>query len=183
MILYKADPHTGIEDRHIKFTLLAGTYSIDDFNAKVKLSFLQERQDWEAPQIKDLKLVILKHYTFMASNTIFNALGIFDSYLEKTTLNKSTLSPDSYKTCLDTLPASPPPQKKSLSIYCEQINIVKNEIDGQPSSLLTCTQVSDYKAAFTLMHLVFLELNTHHCLCSWMKITTLLSQRHSISSY
>ena len=116
MILYKADPHTGIEDRHIKFTLLAGTYSIDDFNAKVKLSFLQERQDWEAPQIKDLKLVILKHYTFMASNTIFNALGIFDSYLEKTTLNKSTLSPDSYKTCLDTLPASPPPPKKKIFI-------------------------------------------------------------------
>ena len=35
--------------------------------------------------------------------------------------------------------------------------------DGQPSSLLACIQVSHYKTAFTAMHLVFLELDTHHC--------------------
>ena len=56
----------------------AGTSSIDDFNAKVKVAILQQRQDWEPPQIKDLKLVIPEDYTFMVSSTIFVTLGIPD---------------------------------------------------------------------------------------------------------
>ena len=67
----------------------------------------------------------------MANNTIFIALGIQDKYLEKVTLIRSTLPPDSYKTSLDTL--KPP---KILSMHCKQINKVKNELDGQPSRLL-----------------------------------------------
>ena len=86
----------------------------------------------------------------------FIALGIVDKHLQKTTLIKSTLPPGSYKTSLDT---SPPP--KSLSIHCKQINKVKNELDGQPSSLLASMHVSNYKATFSPMHLVFLELDTH----------------------
>ena len=157
VIFYKAGARTGVENnRFIKFSLSAGTYSIDDFNAKIKVAVLQERQDWEPPQIKDLKLVIPEHYTFMASNIFFIALGIADKHLEKTTLIKSTLPPGSYKTSLD---ASPPP--KSLSLHCKQINKVKNELDGQPSSLLACMHVSNYKATFSPMHLVFLELDTH----------------------
>ena len=39
--------HTGVKDIHIKFTLSAGTYSIEDFNAKVKVALFQQRQDWE----------------------------------------------------------------------------------------------------------------------------------------
>ena len=115
-------------NRFIKFSLLAGTYSIDDFNAKIKVAVLQERQDWEPPQIKDLKLVIPEHYTFMTSNILFIALGILDKHLQKATQIKSTLPPGSYKTSLDT---SPPP--KSLSLHCQEINKVKNELDGQPS--------------------------------------------------
>ena len=118
-------------NKFIHFNLSAGTYSIDDFNAKVKIAILQQRQDWEPPQIKDLRLVIPEYYTFMADNTIFIALGIPDNYLEKTTLIRSTLAPGSYKTSLDT---SPPP--KSLSLHCKQIKEVKNELDGQASSLL-----------------------------------------------
>ena len=137
-------------NKFIHFNLSAGTYSIDDFNVKIKVAILQKRQDWEPPQIKDLKLVIPEHYTFIASNTIFIALGIRDNYLEK------TLPPGSYKISLDT---SPPP--KSLSLHCKQINKVKNELDGQPSSLLPCIHVSNYKATFSPMHLVFLELETH----------------------
>ena len=157
VIFYKAGARTGVENnRFIKFSLSAGTYSINDFNAKIKVAVLQERQDWEPPQIKDLKLVIPEHYTFMASNTIFIALGILDKHLEKTMLIKSTLPPGSYKTSFDT---SPPP--KSLSLHCKQINKVKNELDGQPSSLLACMHVSNYKATFSPMHLVFLELDTH----------------------
>ena len=157
VIFYKAGARNGVENnRFIKFSLSAGTYSIDDFNAKIKAAVLQERQDWVPPQIKDLKLVIPEYYTFMASNIFFIALGILDKHLEKTTLIKSTLPPGSYKTSLDT---SPPP--KSLSLHCKQINKVKNELDGQPSSLLASMHVSDYKSTFSPMHLVFLELDTH----------------------
>ena len=144
IIVYKAGKGTGVENtKFISFNLSAGTYSIDDFNAKIKVAILQKRQDWEPPQIKDLKLVITENYTFMASNTIFFALGIPDNYLEKTTLIRSSLPPGSYKTSLDT---SPPP--KSLSLHCKQINKVKNELDGQPSSLLASMHVSNYKATF-----------------------------------
>ena len=128
MIFYKAGACTGVKNnRFIKFSLLPGTYSIDDFNAKIKAAVLQERQDWEPPQIKDVKLVIPEHYTFMVSNTIFVVLGILGKHPERTMLIKSTLLPGSYKTLLDT---SPPP--KSLSLHCKEINQVKNELDGQP---------------------------------------------------
>ena len=92
----------------------------------------------------------------MADDTIFIALGIPDNYLENTTLIRSTLSPGSYKTSLDT---SPP--LKSSSLHCTQINKIKNELDGQPSSLLTFMHVSNYKTTFYPIHLVFLELDTH----------------------
>ena len=128
--------------------------SIYDFNAKIKVVILQQRQDWEPPQIKDLRLVIPKDYTFMADNTIFIALIIQDKYLEKTILIRSTLPPGSYKTSLDT---SPPPI--SLSLHCKQINKVKNKLDGQPSSLLARIHVSNYRATFSPIHLVFLELD------------------------
>ena len=61
VILYKAGSQTGIEDRHIKFMLSTGTYSIAGFNWKVKLAVLKQRQDWDEPQIKDLKLAIPQH--------------------------------------------------------------------------------------------------------------------------
>ena len=155
VMVYKAGKRTDVEsNKFIHLNLLAGTYSIDDFNIKIKEAVLQKRQDWEPPQIKDLKLVITENYTFMASNTIFFALGIPDNYLEKTTLIRSSLPPGSYKTSLDT---SPPP--KSLSLHCKQINKVKNELDGQPSSLLVSMHVSNYKAIFSPIHLVFLELD------------------------
>ena len=90
----------------------------------------------------------------MADNTIFIALIIQDKYLEKTILIRSNLPPGSYKTSLDT---SPPPI--SLSLHCKQISKVRNELDGQPSSLLARMHVSNYKATFSPIHLVFLELD------------------------
>ena len=101
-------------------------------------------------------MVIPEHYTFMASNTIFIALGIPDNYLEKTMLIRSALSPGSCKTSLDT---STPP--KLLSLHWKQINKVKNELDEHPSNLLTCMHISNYKATFSPMHLLFLKLDTH----------------------
>ena len=123
----------------MNFNLLAGTYSIDDFNVKIKVAILQQRQDWEPPQIKDLRLVIPKGYTFIADNTIFYTLGTQDNYIEKTTLVRSTWSNGSYKTSLDTSPPS-----KILSLHCKQIKKVKNELDGEPSSLLASMHVSNF---------------------------------------
>ena len=139
LIVYKAGTCTSVRNTEfIKFTLSEGTYSIDNFNAKIKVAILQRRQDWEAPQIRDLRRVIPKYYLFMADNTIFYALGIQDNYLEKATIIRSTLIPGSYMTSLDT--SSPP---KILSLHCRQINEVKNELDGQPSSFLTSMHVSN----------------------------------------
>ena len=90
----------------------------------------------------------------MASNTIFIGLGVPDNYLEKTTVIRPTLPPGSHKTSLDT---SPPPV--SLSLHGKQIKKVKNELDGQPSSLLASMHVSNYKATFSPIYLVFLELD------------------------
>ena len=158
LLVYKAGKMTGVTNpEFIKFTLSEGTYSIDDFNAKIKISILQQRQGWESPQIKDLNLVRPKVYLFMVDNAIFYALGIQDKYLEKTTLIRSTLPPGSYKTSLDT---SPP--LKILSLHCKQVNKTKNELDGQPSSLLVSTHVLNYAAIFSPTHLVFLELEGIH---------------------
>ena len=92
----------------------------------------------------------------MADNTIFTAFGIPDNHLIKNTLIRSPLPPDSYKTSLNTIP---PP--KSLPLHCKLINKIKSELDGQPSSLLASMHVSNYKATFSPMHLLFLELDTH----------------------
>ena len=155
--IYKAGKCTSVENtKFITFNFSAGTYSIDDFNTKIKEFVSQQRQDWEPPQIKGLKLVIPEDCTFMASNNIFIAIGIQDKYLEKTTLIRSTLPPGSYKIILDT---SPPPV--SLSLRCKQINKVKNELDGQLSNLLASMHVSNYKVTFFSIHLVFLELDIH----------------------
>ena len=68
----KAGKYTGIESNKFKhFNLSASTYSIDDFNAKIEVAILQQRQDWEPPQIRDLQLVIPEDYTFVASNNFF----------------------------------------------------------------------------------------------------------------
>ena len=54
IIVYKAGKRTGVENtKFISFSLSAGTYSIDDFNAKIKVATLQQRQDWESSHIKD----------------------------------------------------------------------------------------------------------------------------------
>ena len=105
IVIYKAGKCTGVEnDKFIQCNHSAGTYSID--NAKIKVAILQQRQDWEPPQIKDLQLAIPEDYTFIAFNNFSIAFGILNNYFEKTTLIRSRLFPGSYKTSLDT---SPPP--------------------------------------------------------------------------
>ena len=61
IIVYQVGKRTGVENtKFISFNLSASSYSIDDFNAKIKVAILQQRQDWEPPQIKELRLVIPK---------------------------------------------------------------------------------------------------------------------------
>ena len=61
----KADKCTGAENtKFIGFNLSAVAYSINDFNAKIKVEILQQRQDWEPPQIEDLRLVIPKDWQY-----------------------------------------------------------------------------------------------------------------------
>ena len=99
IMIYKAGKRTGVENTKLMhFNLSVGTYSIDDFNSKIRVAILQQRKDWDPPQTKDLRLVIPEDYTFIASNNIFIALGIQGNYLEKTTLIRSKLFPGSYKT-------------------------------------------------------------------------------------
>ena len=158
-----------------------GTCIIDGFNAKIKVAILQQRQDWEPTQIKDLRLVIPKNCTFMADNTIFIALGIQDKYLQKTTLIRSTLPPGSYKTSRDT---SPPPGL--LPLHCKQINKVKNELDDQPSSLLASMHVFNYNSTFSSIHLVFSELDTDRPHLDFKildQTTRKLSRGYFISNY
>ena len=84
VIFYKAGARTGVEKIFfIKFSFSAGTYSNDDFDAKIKAAVLQQRQDWVPPQIKDLRLVIPERYTFMASNTFFIALAYLRNILKR----------------------------------------------------------------------------------------------------
>ena len=74
-MICKAGKRTGVEnDKFIHFNLLAGTYSTDNFNAKIKVAILQQRQDWEPPQIQNLQLVMSEDYTFIASNNFLSCL-------------------------------------------------------------------------------------------------------------
>ena len=77
ILTYKAGKRTSVENNtFINFSLSAGTYSIDDFNAKIKEAVLQQLQDCKPPQIEDSTLVIPEHYVFMTDSTILIAFGI-----------------------------------------------------------------------------------------------------------
>ena len=49
-MLYGADKRASMENkRFIIFSISADSYSIEDFNAEIKASVLQEQQDWIQP--------------------------------------------------------------------------------------------------------------------------------------
>ena len=53
IIVYKAGKGPGVENtKFISFNLSASTYSVDNFNAKIKVAILQQRQDREPLQLK-----------------------------------------------------------------------------------------------------------------------------------
>ena len=127
-------------DDYVQFNLSSDTYSIHDFNKKIKAAVLQQKQNWNAPYIKNLKLVVPENYAFTADNNFFIALGMPEKILKNINIKYSLVFLGSHKTSLVT--TLPP----SLSLHCNQINKVKNKLDGQQSNLLVCMQVSDYEA-------------------------------------
>ena len=63
-------------DDYIQFTLSSGTYSLHEFNEKIKAAVLQQKQNWNALHIKNLELVVLENYAFTTDNNFFIALGM-----------------------------------------------------------------------------------------------------------
>ena len=70
------------------------------------------------------------------------------------------------------------PPTKSLSLHFKNINIVKSSVDHQTSNLLAYMQGSDYKVAFTPVHLMFLELDTYH----WHLDFKLLDESNNVNT-
>ena len=77
----------------------------------------------------------------MGYENFFIALTILGNYLGKTTRNKSTLPAVTYVNNSLVYYHQP---VKSLSLHDEQVNRVKNEVDGKPSSILVCIEVSHW---------------------------------------
>ena len=81
---------------------------------KIKAAVLQQKQNWNAPQIKNLKLVVPENYAFTADKNFFIALGMPERILKNINIKYSLVFSGSYKTQLVTTP----PQK-SLSLHCK----------------------------------------------------------------
>ena len=64
---------SSLNDSQLKIILSAGTYSIEQFNQKMKDAIKGEK--WVAAQIKDYKLIIPEHHTFIASALLFRGYG------------------------------------------------------------------------------------------------------------
>ena len=114
-------------DEYIEFTLSSGTYLIDEFNEKINAAVSQQKQSWNAACIKNLRLIVPENYAFIADNNFFTALGMSEKVLKNINIKYSPVFSGSYKMQLVT--TLPP---KLLSLHCNQINLVKNELDGQP---------------------------------------------------
>ena len=112
---------------------------------------------WKPPIIENCQLKIPDLYTFIASNLLFEALGITNTI--KLSAVKSSLFKGAYQTTLT-------PTPKNIYFYSNQIDEIANEINGQPSKLLYSWDVSvsqgdltfSPKHAVNSNHLIFLQL-------------------------
>ena len=122
------------KEQPIIITLSKGSYSIDQFNQLLTKSREILTRQWKPPIIENYQLKIPDNYMFTASNLLFEALGIINNI--NLTAVKSSLFKGAYQTTL-----TPPPKK--IYFYCNQIDEISNEIDGQPSKLLYSWEVSE----------------------------------------
>ena len=74
-------------DEHIQFTLSSGTFSIDDCNKKIKAAVLQQKQNCNAPHIKNLKLVVPQNYASLPTIIFSLRLAYLKKFLKILTWN------------------------------------------------------------------------------------------------
>ena len=153
IILYKRKR----EEKPILIVLSKGSYSIDQFNQLLTKNNEILTSQWEPSIIENYQLKIPDSYTFIASNLLFKALGITN--VIKLSAVKSLLFKGDYQTTLT-------PTPKNIYFYCNQIDELANEINGQPSKLLHSWDVSESQGDLTYSpkhavnsnHLIFLQL-------------------------
>ena len=78
----------------------ASTYSIDEFNAKVKKTTLIQKQDSNIPKTLGMKLIISEHVTIVAFSIQFDGLNLLST--AQNGVQKSTLVSGFYQTSIDT---------------------------------------------------------------------------------
>ena len=146
------------EDQSIKIMLSKGSYSIDRFNQVLSKNNAILTMQWKPPIIENYQLKIPDLYTFIASNLLFEALGITN------TINLSQVKSSLFKGAYQTLLT---PSPKNIYFYCNQIYEISNEINGEPSRLLCSWDVSESqgdlpyspKDAVNSNRLIFLQLS------------------------
>ena len=144
------------EEQPILITLSKGSYSIDQFNQLFTKNNDINTMQWKPPIIENYQLKIPDLHTFIGSNLLFEALGI---NIIKLSAVKSSLFKGTYQTTLT-------PAPKNIYFYCNQIDEIANEINGQPSKLLYSWDVSESEGDLTYSpkhavnsnHLIFLQL-------------------------
>ena len=153
IILYKRKK----EEQPILITLSKGSYSIDQFNQLFTKNNAIKTRQRKPTIIENYQLKIPDSYTFIASNPVFEALGITNTI--KLSAVKSSFFGGAYQTTLT-------PTPKKIYFYCNQIDETANEINGQPSKLLYSCDVSESEGDLTFSpkhavnsnHLIFLQL-------------------------
>ena len=154
IILYKRKE----EEKPILIVLSKGSYSIDQFNQLLTKNKEILTSQWEPPIIENYQLKIPDSYTFIASDLLFEALGITNNI--KLSPVKLLLFKGAYQTTLT-------PTPKNIYFYCNQIDEIANEINGKPSRLLYSWDVSESQGDLTYIpkhavnsnHLIFLQLS------------------------
>ena len=146
------------KEQPILIILSKGSYSIDQFNQLLTKNNDIRTMQWEPPIIENYQLKIPDSYTFIASNLLFEALGITNNI--NLSAVKSSFFKGDYQTTLT-------PSPKNIFFYCNQIDEISNEINGQPSKLLYSWDVSESQGDLTYSpkhavnsnHLIFLQLS------------------------
>ena len=99
MIFFEAGLGSRNKVGPIRLIILAGTYSINEFNEKNSGSNFILKTKLEGTQVLGINLIITEYYTHIASNILFHVLGL-SSLFEKC-MQKSMLASGSYQTSLD----------------------------------------------------------------------------------
>ena len=173
IILYKRKK----EEKPILFVVSTGSYSIDQFNQLFAKNNEILTSQWEPPIIENYQLKIPDSlYTFTASNLLFEALGITNA-IKLSEINASLFG-GAYQTTLT-------PTRKNVYFYCNQIDEIANEINGQPSKLLYSWDVSETEGELTYSpkhavnsnRLIFLQLRKT---CHGLEFALLDNQNNEI---